>query len=259
MTETATLQRLLEQTRSEAAGPRDTDGHLESYESNSGSSKVFAAALEAAAGVQGILVCDSQPLTIEGVRSLLRTCGDLKLVAAASSLANALSVAQEKEPRVILVDKAFGVPALMAWISEVRRDRRAAVVVWGVSMNEAEALRLVQAGAQGVIRKSADPSTLLECLRSVVSGGTWMEDSLVQGSDRPGRNPRSNLTPREQQVVELVEQGMKNKEIAREMGIRPGTVKIHLKHIFEKTGVRGRFGLALSGLREKGFLSYPQQ
>jgi DNA-binding NarL/FixJ family response regulator len=74
----------------------------------------------------------------------------------------------------------------------------------------------------------------------------------------PQRRSRSNLTPREQQVVELVEQGLKNKEIAREMGIRPGTVKIHLKHIFEKTGVRGRFGLALAGLQDKGFLQYPK-
>ena len=48
--------------------------------------------------------------------------------------------------------------------------------------------------------------------------------------------------------MELVEQGLKNREIGRDLGIRPGTVKIHLKHIFEKTGVRGRYGLALSGL-----------
>jgi two-component system nitrate/nitrite response regulator NarL len=58
-------------------------------------------------------------------------------------------------------------------------------------------------------------------------------------------------------VLELVEQGCKNKEIASELGIRPGTVKIHLKHIFEKTGVRGRYGLALSGLRERGLVSVP--
>jgi DNA-binding NarL/FixJ family response regulator len=52
-----------------------------------------------------------------------------------------------------------------------------------------------------------------------------------------------------------VEQGSKNKEIALELGIRPGTVKIHLKHIFEKTGVRGRYGLAINGLKEKGVVS----
>jgi DNA-binding NarL/FixJ family response regulator len=55
--------------------------------------------------------------------------------------------------------------------------------------------------------------------------------------------------------MELVERGMKNKDIATSLGIRTGTVKIHLKHIFEKTGIRGRYGLALSGLKAKGLLS----
>ena len=84
-----------------------------------------------------------------------------------------------------------------------------------------------------------------------------MEDSLLGDNEKSVRHSRSNLTPREQEVVELVEQGLKNKDIGLSMGIRPGTVKIHLKHIFEKTGIRGRYGLALSGLREKGLLSYP--
>jgi DNA-binding NarL/FixJ family response regulator len=84
-----------------------------------------------------------------------------------------------------------------------------------------------------------------------------MEDSVFRDSTRSDRYPRSELTAREQQVLELVEQGCKNKEIAAELGIRPGTVKIHLKHIFEKTGVRGRYGLALSGLKERGLVSLP--
>src|SRR5262249_30875055 len=122
---------------------------------------------------------------------------------------------------------------------------------------EAEALRLMQAGAHGVIRKTADVTSLLACLRTVSVGTTWTEDALLAKGDRPLRSTRANLTPREQEVVELVEQGLKNKDIGLTMGIRPGTVKIHLKHIFEKTGIRGRYGLALSGLREKGLLSYP--
>jgi two-component system nitrate/nitrite response regulator NarL len=80
-----------------------------------------------------------------------------------------------------------------------------------------------------------------------------MDDMMFRGPER--RNHlHSNLTAREAQVVELVEQGLKNKEIARSLGIRPGTVKIHLRHIFEKTGVRGRYGLALSGLQDKSIL-----
>jgi DNA-binding CsgD family transcriptional regulator len=61
------------------------------------------------------------------------------------------------------------------------------------------------------------------------------------------------LTARERQVMELVEQGKKNREIGDDLGIRPGTVKIHLRHIFEKTGVRGRYSLAFTGIRQKVF------
>jgi DNA-binding NarL/FixJ family response regulator len=118
-------------------------------------------------------------------------------------------------------------------------------------MTEAEALRFLQAGASGIVRKGADLRTIMSCVNTVAAGRTWMEDTVFRDTIRPERYPRSDLTAREQQVLELVEQGFKNKEIAQELGIRPGTVKIHLKHIFEKTGVRGRYGLALSGLQQK--------
>jgi DNA-binding NarL/FixJ family response regulator len=209
-------------------------------------------------GLKTVLVCETQPLTLEGVRSLLRTTGDLKLMAAIPSLSASFELWRERRPDVVVLDKGFGLPAVMDWITAARaRETPARVVVWGVSVSEAEALRLVQTGALGVVRKSVDSTAFLACLRAVAAGQTWMEDSLLAATEHRARAGRSNLTAREQQVVELVEQGLKNKEIAREMGIQPGTVKIHLKHIFEKTGVRGRFGLALAGLREKGFLSYP--
>jgi two-component system nitrate/nitrite response regulator NarL len=71
-----------------------------------------------------------------------------------------------------------------------------------------------------------------------------MQESVFRDSLRTESGPRSELTEREQQVLAFVEQGCKSKEIALNLGIRPGTVKIHLKHIFEKTGARGRSGLA---------------
>jgi DNA-binding NarL/FixJ family response regulator len=108
-----------------------------------------------------------------------------------------------------------------------------------------------------VVRKTASLETLLDCLRTVAAGGNWMEDGLIRADESPIRFGRLPLTARELQVIELVEQGMTNRDIARELGIRTGTVKIHLKHIFEKTGVRGRYGLALSGLKAKGLLSAP--
>jgi DNA-binding NarL/FixJ family response regulator len=201
-------------------------------------------------------VCDTQPVTIEGLQSLLRDCEDLRVIGSATNLFSGLELVQNHNPSIVVIDKAFGLPAIMDWLANLRSTATCSVV-WGVSMNEAEALRIMQAGAQGVMRKTAEPATVLACLRTVAEGKTWMEDSLLGDNDKSVRHSRSNLTPREQEVVELVEQGLKNKDIGISMGIRPGTVKIHLKHIFEKTGIRGRYGLALSGLREKGLLSYP--
>jgi two-component system nitrate/nitrite response regulator NarL len=132
-----------------------------------------------------------------------------------------------------------------------------ATIVWGANLNEAEALRMMQVGALGVVRKTASLEALLECMRTVALGNTFMEESVLQEPERTARGARSNLTTRELQVVELVEQGLKNRDIGTQLGIRPGTVKIHLKHIFEKTGIRGRYGLALSGLREKRLMTAP--
>jgi DNA-binding NarL/FixJ family response regulator len=201
-------------------------------------------------------ICDTQPLTIEGLQSLLKGCEDMQVVGSATNLFSGLELVQNHNPAIVVIDKAFGLPAIMDWLANLRSTATSSVV-WGISMNEAEALRIMQAGAQGVMRKTAEPATVLACLRTVAEGRTWMEDSLLVDNEKSVRHSRSNLTPREQEVVELVEQGLKNKDIGLSMGIRPGTVKIHLKHIFEKTGIRGRYGLALSGLREKGLLSYP--
>jgi DNA-binding NarL/FixJ family response regulator len=203
-----------------------------------------------------VAVCDTQPITAEGLKYLLAPSPDLGFLEATSSLESATALVAAKSPDIVILDKGFGMRAVLDWIHDLKlADATPAVAVWGVSMTEAEALRLLQAGARGIIRKTADLASIMACLRTVASGRTWMEDCVFRDAGRSDGYPRSELTPREHQVLELVEQGFKNKEIALELGIRPGTVKIHLKHIFEKTGVRGRYGLAISGLREKGIVS----
>mgnify|MGYP001298600813 CR=1 FL=1 len=201
-----------------------------------------------------VSICESQPVTAEGLRSLLEAAGDLTFGAAVSHLDQAADLLRRQKPDLLVVDKAFGIQALLEWLT-AQRGLDTGLVVWGVSITEAEALRFLQAGARGVLRKSAAPPVVLACLRTVAAGKSWMEDSVFRDAARSERYSRTDLTAREQQVLELVEQGFKNKEIASELGIRPGTVKIHLKHIFEKTGVRGRYGLALSGLKERGVVA----
>ena len=207
---------------------------------------------------KSVAICDTEPVAIEGIRSLLTTCDDFHLVAAEGSLLGGMEIVRQYAPAVIILDKSFGIHVIMDCLKRLRGSGYAiAPIVWGVNLGEAEALRMLQAGALGVIRKTASTDALLECIRAVASGNTWMEEGVLQEPEHPVRGTRSSLTARELQVVELVEQGLKNRDIAACLGIRPGTVKIHLKHIFEKTGIRGRYGLALSGLKEKGLLSLP--
>jgi len=207
---------------------------------------------------KSVAVCDTEPIAIEGLRTLLNDCEDMFLAAAETSLLGGLEMVRQHAPAIMILDKCFGIHAVMDCLRRLRGSgSTVATIVWGVNMNETEALRMMQVGALGVVRKTATLEALLDCLRTVGQGNTFMEESVLQEPERSTRGTRSNLTSRELQVVELVEQGLKNRDIGAQLGIRPGTVKIHLKHIFEKTGIRGRYGLALSGLRDKGLLSLP--
>ncbi len=209
----------------------------------------------------GVSVCDTQPATIEGVRNILSSYPDLKFMEGTGSLNRAMEIARENLAGVLIVDKAFGMQGILEWMAVSARPSTEgvgiAIVIWGISITEAEALRFLQAGARGILRKTAAATTILACLRTVAAGRSWMEDCVFRDPARSDRYPRSELTAREQQVLGLVEQGCKNKEIAGELGIRPGTVKIHLKHIFEKTGIRGRYGLALNGWKDRGPAQIP--
>jgi two-component system, NarL family, nitrate/nitrite response regulator NarL len=208
-----------------------------------------------------VSVCETQPLTVFGLQHLVNGTSDLEFGGAHSSPSEWLVSADAQRSDILIIDKALGAKVVLDALAQLptkenlSRGHTSAVVVWGMSITEAEALRFLQAGAKGIIRKSADNSAVLSCLRSVAQGRSWMQDSVFRDAAVQETQIRTDLTPREHQVMELVEQGYKNREIAQELGIRPGTVKIHLKHIFEKTGVHGRHGLALNGLRQKGVIS----
>jgi len=194
-------------------------------------------------------------MAIEGIRALLSGNRDLRFAGGMTSMAAASELVNSVKPAVVLIDKAFGVATVLDYVRFLSGRPGIGIVVWGVGLNSGEALRLVQGGVRGVIRRTSDTDSLLLCLRAVSRGHTWMEEAVNADVASPRQERRSNLTAREHQVVELVEKGLRNRDIAESLGIRTGTVKIHLRHIFEKTGCRGRYGLALTGLQEKGMLT----
>src|ERR1700693_951730 len=118
-----------------------------------------------------IAVCDTQPITAQGLRNLLASSEDLELVEAMNSLEAATAFVRVSAPDIVVVDKGFGMRAVLDWIHDLKLiDATPAITVWGVSMTEAEALRLLQAGAKGIGRKAACAGSLLTCLRTVASG-----------------------------------------------------------------------------------------
>ncbi len=197
-----------------------------------------------------VFLCDPQPIVQEGLKIVLGARENFELIGTAATLEEAFSQIAQNPPNLAIVDRSFGIHDLLGWIACVRQARpETQLVLWAATISDLECFRVLQAGARGILRKTASHEVLFHCLQTVARKELWTED-LFASPDSPLDRPRNRpLTPREQEVAELVAKGMKNREIAESLGIATGTVKIHLMHIFEKTGIRDRFELALHGLR----------
>jgi two-component system nitrate/nitrite response regulator NarL len=195
--------------------------------------------------VKNVLVCDAQPVTVAGVKALISGHQELRFTDSVSSLPDALDVVRERQIDIVLVEKTFGCRAIEEFLAGLRQDGiTTQALIWGAVISEAETMRFMHAGARGVLLKTTEVSSFVVCLRAIAQGRLWLDESMLR--TRNGDSPSNTLTAREQQVYELVRQGFTNKQMALELQIKPGTVKIHMKHIFEKTGVRGRHTLALA-------------
>ena len=150
-----------------------------------------------------LVICETQPVTAEGIRAALAGCEDLEFHCAVDSLGAATEQLKKGVPELLLIDKSFGAQAVLHWLSE-QRPQLAGVglVIWGSAITEPEALRLLQLGVKGILRKSAEMATLVACLRAVAAGANWMEDALFRDAPRsegyartfeqfqhPGRRP----------------------------------------------------------------------
>ncbi|MBI1355163.1 MAG: response regulator [Acidobacteria bacterium] len=197
-----------------------------------------------------VCLCDPQPVVQEGLRALLDRSEDIELIAACNDIDRAVDIVGREQPDIVILDRSFGMHSVLEALAELRaRPNPARAVVWGSQISDVESFRSIQAGASGIMKKTVDPKALYHCLRTVSSGHLWTQDLYESRNDTMDRPRNRPLTPRERQVAQLVSRGLKNREIAETLGIATGTVKIHLMHIFEKTGIRDRFELALQGLR----------
>jgi two-component system nitrate/nitrite response regulator NarL len=200
-----------------------------------------------------VFVCESQPIVVEGLTKVLTGCEDLEFLGAVSRLSDALDGVRNHRPDLVLVDQAAGLKMVFQFITDAKSTwSRCQPILWVNDLAEVDCFRALQLGARGIIKKNLPIQALCECLRSVGRGNVWIENSLPEAAGAADRRAAPRLTPREKEIVHHVCGGLKNKEIAGQLSITAGTVKVHLMHIFEKTGVRDRFELAVHGRRLLG-------
>ncbi len=202
-----------------------------------------------------IFVCEAQPVVVEGLARILADTPDLVLIGTASTPSDAIAKVQELQPDIVMIDQASGLRPVFSFLTEMKlASPDSKTILWIVDLAEIECFRALQLGARGILRRSLPVTTMLSCLREVASGKLWLESPINdQVVGFLHRKSQARLTPREREIVRAVCRGMKNKEVAELLHITPGTVKVHLMHIFEKTGVKDRFELAVQGPKLLGF------
>jgi DNA-binding NarL/FixJ family response regulator len=185
---------------------------------------------------------------VEGVIRVFESLDDLDFAGSAPSIGDSLGALRAAAPEVVLLDDSDGIKAILEQLVDLKKAiPRSALAVWTAAATESETFRAIQRGATGVLRKTAPVATFLECVRAVARGEIWMENGGTAAAMPEGfeRRVLPRLTAREREIVHFIHRGYRNRDIAGALSITAGTVKVHLMHIFEKTGVKDRFELAV--------------
>ena len=197
-------------------------------------------------GACTVYVCDAQPVVIEGLRNVLDEASGFRLVGDSGTPDAALEEIARLLPGVVILDQHHGWRRILHFVGELKQvSPETKSVLWGEHLTAGDCYRALQLGVRGVFNRTQPVEWLLDCLREVAAGRVWMEGVGDAGAAWVAPRPaKPRLTPRERDVVRLIAQGLKNREIAERLSITPGTVKVHLMHVFEKSGVKDRFQLA---------------
>lgn len=207
-----------------------------------------------------VLLVDDHPVVRSGLRAVLEATGRVEVVGEAGSGEQSLALLPGTAPDVVLMDLNLGdgmdgVSATTRILAEVAPGgTRPAVLILTTYDHDADIVRAVEAGASGYLLKDASPEAIADAVAAASRGETVLASGLAQRLVSRMRAPAEpTLTPRELEVLRLVEQGAGNRAIAREIFVSEATVKTHLVHAYEKLGVDNRTA-AVTVARERGLL-----
>jgi DNA-binding NarL/FixJ family response regulator len=184
-----------------------------------------------------VLLVDDHALVRRGFRRLLDDDPALAVVGEASSAAEAIPLAETLAPRVIVMDCAMpGENGLAATRTILERLPGTAVLMLSMHSEETLVRQALDAGARGYILKNAVDLDLAEAIKRVAAGHTVLDPALERAARLQGERARA-LTPREREVLQLICDGLSNREIAARLGLSPNTIAVHRANIMNTLGV----------------------
>ncbi len=201
-----------------------------------------------------VIVADTQAIFRAGLRKIFALEDDIRVVGQAETLAQAQSAVKKFSCDIVIFEAALAPNPVDAVTELLRQNPQVKFVVVTPGADEDMTLELFRRGVHGIVSREVEPELLVDCLRKVAAGETWLDSQGVHWvleayrnqSNRPaGARPKVQLTPKESLIVSCVTQGMKNKEIALRVGTTEQVVKNYLRKVYDKLGVADRLELAL--------------
>jgi two-component system nitrate/nitrite response regulator NarP len=197
--------------------------------------------------VTKVLLVDDHPMIGAALDMLLRD-SDYELLGRARTVAEANGMLNREKPDLVLLDVHLPDGSGLDVLQRLSRGRkRPKVVLITAGMDDAQLLAAAGLEPEGMVLKTSDPALLMNCMDAVVGGERWVDPEIAertrQAQERAASVPP--LTRRERELIDLVRQGLRNRDIAAELGVTEGTVKVYLHAIFDKLKVENRTELAL--------------
>jgi DNA-binding NarL/FixJ family response regulator len=211
------------------------------------------------AHIIGVVIADDSPFILAAVEGLFEEEHDFQILARCLNGDEALDALRTHHPEMLVLDIRMPKKDGFAVLREMRGEGISTkVVLLAGEINEKEVIDAVRLGVRGIVLKEMTPKLLLQCVRTVLAGGLWLEqravslalENMVHREDS-AREIGALLTPREIEIVRMVAEGRRNREIAQMLFVGEGTVKTHLHHIYEKLQVAGRLELAIYAHRAR--------